>query len=129
MGAFNVFCHDLLGRECCRRAEHFAVRIKRQGDWALNCTSGRDLERQFIETINDSFFKQLVLVPVRESTAPDLRPHSAVLAHNMGLQEHLPWQRSPLIEDATFSQAFWLQCGLQQPWLLLSVHQKLYRNC
>lgn len=126
MGAFNVFCHDLLGRECRRRAEHFAVRIKRQGDWALNCTSGRDLERQFIETINDGFFKQLVLVPVRESTAPDLRPRSAVLAHNIGFQEHPSRQRNPLTEDALFFQALWLQCGLQQPWLCQSLRSNSF---
>lgn len=38
----------------------FQVRIKKQGDWALKCTSGHDLEKQFIGTINDAVLSTLV---------------------------------------------------------------------
>lgn len=85
MGAFNVFWHDLLGRECCGEQSTLQARIKRQGDWALKCTSGHDLERRFIDTINDGFFEQLVLVPMREDVTPDLGLCSAVLTLQVGL--------------------------------------------
>lgn len=85
MGYFNVFWRDLLGRECCRRAETLQARIERQGDWALKCTSGHDLERRFIGTVNDGFFEQLVLVPMWEGVIPDLGLCSAVLTLQVGL--------------------------------------------
>lgn len=85
MGYLNVFWHDLLGREYCRRAETLQVRIKKQGDWALKCTSGHDLERRFIDTINDDFFEQLFLVPMWEDITPDLGLCSAVLTLQVGL--------------------------------------------
>lgn len=69
------------------------ARIKRQGDWALKCTSGHDLERQFIDTINDSFFEQLVLVPMWEDVTPDLGLCSAVLTLQVGLLGHPSRQR------------------------------------
>lgn len=94
MGYFNVFWHDLLGRECCRRAETLQARIKRQGDWALKCTSGHDLERRFIDTINDGYFEQLVLVPVWEGVTPDLGLCSGVLTLQVGLLGCPSWQRT-----------------------------------
>ena len=69
------------------------ARIKRQGDWALKCTSGHDLERRFIDTINDGFFEQLVLVPMRENITPDLGLCSAVLTLQVGLLGRPSWQR------------------------------------
>lgn len=70
------------------------ARIKRQGDWALKCTSGHDLERRFIDTINDGFFEQLVLVPMWEDVTPDLGLCSAVLTLQVGLLGCPSWQRA-----------------------------------
>lgn len=53
--------------------------IKRQGDWAFNCTSGHDLERQFTDIINDGFLEQLVLVPMREEVILDSGHYSTIL--------------------------------------------------
>lgn len=69
------------------------ARLKRQGDLALKCTSGHDLERQFIDAINDGFFEQLVLVPMQEDVTPDLGLCSAVLTLQVGLLGHPSWQR------------------------------------
>lgn len=76
------------------------ARIKRQGDWALNCTSGHDLERRFIDTINDGCCQQLVLVPVRESLAPDLGLCAAVLALRVGFW--VPLLQSGLVGPGPF---------------------------
>lgn len=70
------------------------ARIKRQGDWALKCTSGHDLERRFIDTINDGYFEQLVLVPVWEGVTPDLGLCSGVLTLQVGLLGCPSWQRT-----------------------------------
>lgn len=68
-------------------------RIKTQGDWALKCTSGHDLERRFIDTINDGFFEQLVLVPMWEDVTHDLGLCSAVLSLQVGILGRPSWQR------------------------------------
>lgn len=93
MGYFNIFWHDLLGREYGRRAETLQASIKKQGDWALKCTSGHDLERRFIDTINDGFFEHLVLVPMWENITPDLGLCSVVLTLQVGLLGCPSWQR------------------------------------
>lgn len=69
------------------------MQIKRRGDWALKCTSGHDLERRFIDTINDGSFEQLVLVPMWEDITPDLGLCSAVFALQARLLERPSWKR------------------------------------
>lgn len=95
MGYFNVFWHELLGREYCKRAETLQARIKRQGDWSLKCTSGHGLETRFIDTINDGFFEQLVLLPLWEDITPDLGQCSAVLTLQVGLLGCPSWGVPP----------------------------------
>lgn len=91
------------------------ARIKRQGDWALKCTSGHDLERRFIDTINDGFFEQLVLVPMREDVTPDLGLGSAVLTPGASLtpEKSRGWAvASPRVAETRGTQAG--LCGIPQ---------------
>lgn len=96
------------------------ARIKRQGDWALKCTSGHDLERRFIDTINDGFFEQLVLVPMREDVTPDLGLCSAVLTPGASLtaEKSRGWAvASPRVAETRGTHVGLCRslCGLLQP--------------